>query len=208
MLGLGGGGACARERERARHLHVSHGAQGQLAQSAVEAVAQRPRAGAAGLHDQIEAAAAVGLLEPHALARLVALGLGIRHRQRRQLARHGGPSVIPRAARGIKNHQKRAVFPCRILWQTIWDGAPEVQYWRGFLSTGESGNCRVLSVAVGAPDVFTHHVDVSWNESWTGTEQKRIARFEDNRVYLSTPPSLDPITGTTSVRTMTWEKLG
>jgi hypothetical protein len=50
-------------------------------------------------------------------------------------------------------------------------------------------------------------VDVSWNESWTGTEQKRIARFEDNRVYLSTPPSLDPITGTTSVRNMTWEKL-
>jgi hypothetical protein len=55
---------------------------------------------------------------------------------------------------------------------------------------------------------ITHHVDVSWNESWTGTEQKRIARFNGNRVYLSTPPSLDPITGTTSVRTMTWEKLG
>ena len=55
---------------------------------------------------------------------------------------------------------------------------------------------------------ITHHVDVSWNESWTGTAQKRIARFEGNRVYLSTPPSLDPITGTTTVRTMTWEKLG
>jgi Lipocalin-like domain len=55
---------------------------------------------------------------------------------------------------------------------------------------------------------ITHHVDVSWNESWTGTEQKRIARFNGNRVYLSTPPSLDPITGTTSVRPMTWEKLG
>ena len=34
---------------------------------------------------------------------------------------------------------------------------------------------------------ITHHVDVSWNESWTGTAQKRIARFEDNRVL-----SLDP----------------
>lgn len=55
---------------------------------------------------------------------------------------------------------------------------------------------------------ITHHVDVSWNQSWTGTDQKRIARFEGNRVYLSTPPSLDPITGTMSVRTMTWEKLG
>jgi len=29
-----------------------------------------------------------------------------------------------------------------------------------------------------------------------------------NRVYLSTPALLDPITGTMSVRTMTWEKLG
>jgi hypothetical protein len=55
---------------------------------------------------------------------------------------------------------------------------------------------------------ITHNVDVSWNESWTGTEQKRIARFEGNRVHLSTPPSLDPITGTMTVRTMTWEKLG
>ena len=33
---------------------------------------------------------------------------------------------------------------------------------------------------------ITHHVDVSWNETWTGTKQKRIARFEGNRVYLST----------------------
>ena len=55
---------------------------------------------------------------------------------------------------------------------------------------------------------ITHCVHVSWNESWTGTEQKRIARFEANRVYLSTPPSVDPITGTMTVRTMTWEKLG
>ena len=53
-----------------------------------------------------------------------------------------------------------------------------------------------------------HHVDVSWNQSWTGTDQKRVAHFEGNRVYLSTPPSVDPITGTMSVRTMTWEKLG
>jgi hypothetical protein len=54
---------------------------------------------------------------------------------------------------------------------------------------------------------ITHHVDVSWNESWTGTRQKRFARFEGGRVYLSTPPSPDPLTGTMSVRTMTWEKV-
>lgn len=54
---------------------------------------------------------------------------------------------------------------------------------------------------------ITHHVDVSWNESWTGTHQKRFARFEGGRVHLSTPPSPDPLTGMMSVRTMTWEKV-
>jgi hypothetical protein len=44
------------------------------------------------------------------------------------------------------------------------------------------------------------------DETWTGTKQKRIARFEGNRVYLSTTPSVD-LTGTMSTRTMTWEKV-
>ncbi len=55
---------------------------------------------------------------------------------------------------------------------------------------------------------ITHHVEVSWNETWTGTRQKRVARFDGDRVYLSTQPSPDPLTGTMSVRTMTWEKVG
>lgn len=55
---------------------------------------------------------------------------------------------------------------------------------------------------------ITHHIEVSWNESWTGTKQKRLARFDGNRLYLSTPPSPDPVTGATSVRMMTWEKVG
>ena len=53
----------------------------------------------------------------------------------------------------------------------------------------------------------THHVDISWNESFSGSLQKRIARFEGNRLMLSTPQSPDPIDGKMSVRTMTWEKV-
>jgi Lipocalin-like domain len=53
----------------------------------------------------------------------------------------------------------------------------------------------------------THHVDCSWNESWTGTHQTRTARFEDDRVHLSTKPTPDPVDGRLSVRTMTWEKV-
>ena len=58
-----------------------------------------------------------------------------------------------------------------------------------------------------ADHVVTHRVDISWNESFSGSLQKRIARFEGNRLMLSTPQSPDPIDGKMSVRTMTWEKV-
>jgi hypothetical protein len=54
----------------------------------------------------------------------------------------------------------------------------------------------------------THHIEISWNEAWSGTHQLRIARFEGTRVHLSTKPSPDLASGRVSVRTMTWEKLG
>ncbi|MBI3435094.1 MAG: lipocalin-like domain-containing protein [Proteobacteria bacterium] len=54
---------------------------------------------------------------------------------------------------------------------------------------------------------ITHHVDISWNESWTGTKQTRIFRFEGDRIHLSTKPSPDPVHGRLSVRTMTFEKI-
>ena len=53
----------------------------------------------------------------------------------------------------------------------------------------------------------THHIDISWNEAWTGTHQTRIARFDGDRVHLSTKPTPDPVDGRLSVRTMTWEKM-
>jgi hypothetical protein len=56
-------------------------------------------------------------------------------------------------------------------------------------------------------DVITHHVDISWNQNWTGTEQVRHFKFEGNRVELATDPSPDPIHGKMSVRRLLWEKL-
>lgn len=56
-------------------------------------------------------------------------------------------------------------------------------------------------------NVVTHHIDISWNEAWTGTHQERIATFDGNRVHLSTRPSPDIASGLMSVRTMTWEKM-
>jgi len=57
-------------------------------------------------------------------------------------------------------------------------------------------------------DVVTHHVDISWNQSFTGDAQKRHFKFEDNRLLLSPPQSPDPIDGKMSLRTLTWERVG
>src|SRR3989440_702996 len=43
--------------------------------------------------------------------------------------------------------------------------------------------------------VVTHHVDISWNQSFTGDAQKRHFKFEGNRLLLSPPQSPDPIDG-------------
>jgi lipocalin-like protein len=56
-------------------------------------------------------------------------------------------------------------------------------------------------------DEVTHHVDVSWNESWTGTKQTRVFRFDGERLQLATKPSPDPVDGVMSVRRMVWEKV-
>jgi Lipocalin-like domain len=56
-------------------------------------------------------------------------------------------------------------------------------------------------------DVVTHHVDISWNQSFTGGAQKRHFKFEGSRLQLSTPQSLDPIDGRMSVRKLVWEPL-
>jgi hypothetical protein len=56
------------------------------------------------------------------------------------------------------------------------------------------------------PNEVTHHVDISWNELWTGTNLKRSVTFEGNRMQLANPPSRDA-NGRMHTREMTWEKL-
>lgn len=58
-----------------------------------------------------------------------------------------------------------------------------------------------------AGNEVTHHVDISWNQSFTGGEQKRIFALDGETLTLSTPQSRDPIDGKLSVRTMTWERV-
>jgi Lipocalin-like domain len=52
-----------------------------------------------------------------------------------------------------------------------------------------------------------HHVDASWNEVWTGTDQVRNYKLDGDRLNLATAPSPNPFTGKMSVRTFVWERL-
>jgi hypothetical protein len=52
----------------------------------------------------------------------------------------------------------------------------------------------------------THHVDISWNENWTGTEQVRNVAFEGKRLILSTNPMPSPIDGSMGVGMLVWER--
>jgi hypothetical protein len=52
-----------------------------------------------------------------------------------------------------------------------------------------------------------HHVDISWNEMWTGTTQIRDVKRDGERLSLSTRPAPSPRDGRMSVTTLVWEKL-
>jgi lipocalin-like protein len=54
-------------------------------------------------------------------------------------------------------------------------------------------------------NTVTHHIDMSANETWTGTDQARIVKIDGTRLTLSTPPTLAP-DGTRGVAVLTWER--
>ena len=51
----------------------------------------------------------------------------------------------------------------------------------------------------------THHVEVSWNEVWTGTAQVRNLRFEGKRLVMSTNPQAG-VDGRRSSSVFVWER--
>jgi hypothetical protein len=56
--------------------------------------------------------------------------------------------------------------------------------------------------------IVVHHIEISWDQSRTGTDQVRGYKLEGNHITLTTEPSADPATGKRTVRTLVWEKLG
>ena len=56
-------------------------------------------------------------------------------------------------------------------------------------------------------DKVSHHIDASWNQSWTGTTQVRQFRIDGNSLYIRTLPAKDPMTGNETSAVLVWIKV-
>lgn len=56
-------------------------------------------------------------------------------------------------------------------------------------------------------DQVSHHVDVSWNEAWTGTTQVRQFKIEGNTLQIRSAPAKNPLDGRLSSATLIWIKV-
>src|SRR5690242_19192347 len=56
-------------------------------------------------------------------------------------------------------------------------------------------------------DKVTHHVDVSWNENWTGTDVVRFYKLEGNTLTITTAPAKSGLDGREGRTVAVWEKV-
>ena len=53
---------------------------------------------------------------------------------------------------------------------------------------------------------ITHHIDISWNQVWNGTDQQRTDEIKDNHLTIKTPPFASPFLNKQIVATLIWER--
>jgi Lipocalin-like domain len=56
-------------------------------------------------------------------------------------------------------------------------------------------------------DKVIHHVDISWNEAWTGTDQVRFFKLDGNLLTITTAPNKSVIDGREGRSVLVWEKV-
>ena len=52
-----------------------------------------------------------------------------------------------------------------------------------------------------------NHVDISWNESWTGTDQVRFYKVDGDTLTITTIPGRSPFTGEKRRSVLIWKKV-
>jgi Lipocalin-like domain len=56
-------------------------------------------------------------------------------------------------------------------------------------------------------DRVIHHVDASWNQALTGTDQVRFYNLEDDTLTIHGAPAKDPYTGQEVIHRITFRKV-
>ena len=56
-------------------------------------------------------------------------------------------------------------------------------------------------------DKVSHHIDASWNQSWTGTTQSRQFKIEGKFLYIKVLPAKSRLTGKDSTSELVWTKI-
>jgi Lipocalin-like domain len=55
-------------------------------------------------------------------------------------------------------------------------------------------------------DKVVHHADISWNESWTGTDQVRFFKLEGDSLTIKSAPQKNAMTGIDNIGVLVWER--
>ena len=55
--------------------------------------------------------------------------------------------------------------------------------------------------------IIEHHIDLSWNQVWSGTTQIRNVKKDEDRLIYTTQPGPSPIDGSMGFATLVWEKV-
>jgi hypothetical protein len=58
-----------------------------------------------------------------------------------------------------------------------------------------------------AGETVTHHVEVSWNEAWSGTDQLRRFKLEGDRLTIIAGPAPSPWDGRLTISTLIWDRV-
>lgn len=70
-----------------------------------------------------------------------------------------------------------------------------------------NGLCSYAGSYAITGDEVRHHIDVSWNRSWTGTTQVRRFRIDGNHLHITTLPARNPVMGKECISELLWERL-
>jgi hypothetical protein len=53
----------------------------------------------------------------------------------------------------------------------------------------------------------THHIDISWNQAWTGTDQVRFYKLEGDVLTITTAPYKSYFDGKEGRSILVWKKV-